>query len=91
MEVGPGLLSRGVTHNGQLGRRDHSGGLDGISLRPDLTTIPLHGVPPSHVILATRGADHGRLVAAFRRSALDCLTGPATGSRRDPVPGAGIA
>jgi DNA-binding transcriptional LysR family regulator len=51
------------------------GGLHGITLRPDLTTIPLHGVPPSHVILATRAADHGRLVAAFRRSALDCLAG----------------
>ncbi len=50
------------------------GGLHGISLRPDLTTIPLHGVPPSQVILATRAADRGRLVAAFRRSALDCLT-----------------
>jgi DNA-binding transcriptional LysR family regulator len=52
------------------------GGLHGITVRPDLTTIPLHGVPPSHVILATRAADRGRLVAAFRRSALDCLTGP---------------
>jgi DNA-binding transcriptional LysR family regulator len=51
------------------------GGLHG-SLRPDLTTIPLHGVPPSHVILATRAADRSRLVAAFRRSALDCLAVP---------------
>ena len=55
------------------------GGLHGISLRPDLTTIPLHGVPPSHVILATRAADRSRLVAAFRRSALDCLTAPPGG------------
>ena len=46
------------------------------TVRPDLTTIPLEGVAPSHVILATRAADRGRLVAAFRRSALDCLTGP---------------
>jgi DNA-binding transcriptional LysR family regulator len=45
-------------------------------VRPDLTTIPLHGVAPSHVILATRAADRSRLVAAFRRSAQDCLTGP---------------
>jgi DNA-binding transcriptional LysR family regulator len=52
------------------------GGLHGITLRPDLITIPLHGVPPSHVILATRAADRGRLVAAFRRSARECLTGP---------------
>jgi hypothetical protein len=58
------------------------GGLHGISLRPDLTTIPLHGVPPSQVILATRAADRGRLVAAFRRSARDCLTGP---SARQPA------
>ena len=49
-------------------------------VRPDLTTIPLHGVAPSHVILATRRdggtGDRGRLVAAFRRSARDCLTVP---------------
>src|SRR5580700_2311586 len=49
-------------------------------VRPDLTTIPLHGVAPSHVILATRVADRGRLVAAFRRSAQDCLTGPGAGT-----------
>jgi len=46
------------------------------SLRPDLTTIPLHGVEPSHVVLATRASDRSRLVAAFRKSAHDCLTGP---------------
>jgi DNA-binding transcriptional LysR family regulator len=59
------------------------GGLHGITLRPDLTTIPLHGVPPSHVILATRAADRGRLVAAFRKSALDCLAAPGPGNQRD--------
>jgi len=47
------------------------------TMRPDLTTIPLHGVEPGHVVLATRAADRGRLVAAFRRAAADCLTGPA--------------
>jgi DNA-binding transcriptional LysR family regulator len=46
-------------------------------VRPDLTTIPLHDVAPSHVILATRAADRSRLVAAFRRSAKECLTAPA--------------
>jgi len=46
------------------------------SLRPDLTTIPLHGVEPSHVVLATRASDRSRLVAAFRKFAHDCLTGP---------------
>ncbi|MGI5404841.1 LysR family transcriptional regulator [Streptomyces sp. CA-135486] len=39
------------------------------SFRPDLTTVPLHGVEPSHVVLATRADDHNRLVTAFRRSA----------------------
>jgi DNA-binding transcriptional LysR family regulator len=44
-------------------------------VRPDLTTIPLHDVAPSHVILATRAGDRNRLVAAFRKAAQDCLTG----------------
>ena len=44
--------------------------------RPDLTTIPLHDVEPSHVVLATRADDHRRLVAAFRKSAQALLTGP---------------
>jgi hypothetical protein len=37
--------------------------------RPDLTTVPLAGVEPSHVVLATRAADRGRLVADFRKCA----------------------
>jgi DNA-binding transcriptional LysR family regulator len=48
-------------------------------VRPDLTTIPLHDVAPSHVILATRAGDRNRLVAAFRKAAQDCLTGPPAG------------
>jgi len=52
------------------------GGVPAGSLRPDLTTIPLHGVEPSHVVLATRAGDRSRLVAAFLKSARDCLTGP---------------
>jgi DNA-binding transcriptional LysR family regulator len=47
-------------------------------IRPDLTTIPLHDVAPSHVILATRAGMKNRLVAAFRKAAQDCLTGPPT-------------
>ena len=39
------------------------------SPRPDLTTIPLDGVEPSHVVLATRAGDRGRLVTAFRKCA----------------------
>jgi DNA-binding transcriptional LysR family regulator len=46
------------------------------SPRPDLTTIPLHGVEPSHVVLVTRAGDHGGLVAAFRRCARAQLSGP---------------
>ncbi|GAA3590854.1 LysR family transcriptional regulator [Nonomuraea rosea] len=50
-------------------------GLGGSSLRPDLTTIPLEGVEPCHVALATRADDRGRLVAAFRKIAQAQLTG----------------
>jgi hypothetical protein len=46
------------------------------SLRPDLTTVPLEGVEPIHVVLATRAGDHSRLVAAFRKCAQAHLTGP---------------
>jgi DNA-binding transcriptional LysR family regulator len=50
------------------------GGIPASAIRPDLTTIPLHGVEPSHVVLATRAGDRSRLVAAFRKSAQDTLT-----------------
>ncbi|WP_030612931.1 LysR family transcriptional regulator [Streptomyces sclerotialus] len=43
--------------------------------RPDLTAIPLHGVEPSHIVVATRAADSSRLVAAFRMSAVTALSG----------------
>lgn len=46
------------------------------ALRPDLTSIPLEGVDPSHVVLATRADDRSRLVAAFREDAQAHLTGP---------------
>jgi DNA-binding transcriptional LysR family regulator len=48
----------------------------GGTVRPDLTTVPLRGVKPSHVVLATRANDRNRLVAAFRKSAQAYLTGP---------------
>jgi DNA-binding transcriptional LysR family regulator len=54
------------------------GGLPAGSMRPDLTTIPLHGVDPSHVVLATRAGDRGRLVAAFGRLARESLSLPAS-------------
>ena len=53
------------------------GGVYNGQVRPDIIAIPLHGVPPAHVILATRTGDRGRLVAAFRRSAQEFLTAPA--------------
>ncbi|MDF6045822.1 LysR substrate-binding domain-containing protein [Streptomyces sp. JH14] len=49
--------------------------LHSAGIRPDLTTIPLHGVEPGHVVVATRAADRGRLVAPFRTSACACLNG----------------
>lgn len=48
------------------------------ALRPDLTAVPLEGVDPSHVVLATRSADRGRLVTAFRGLARAHLGGPET-------------
>jgi DNA-binding transcriptional LysR family regulator len=44
--------------------------------RPDLTTIPLEGVEPCHVVLATRAGDRSRLVAQFRKIAEAHLTRP---------------
>ncbi|MTD56617.1 LysR substrate-binding domain-containing protein [Amycolatopsis pithecellobii] len=53
-----------------------SAGVHAHNLRPDLTTVPLVGVEPSHVVLATRADDQNGLVAAFRRYAKAHLTGP---------------
>ncbi|WP_219471894.1 LysR family transcriptional regulator [Nonomuraea rhizosphaerae] len=50
-----------------------------MTFRPDLTTVPLEGVEPSHVVLATRADDNNRLVAAFRKYAQAHLTGPPAG------------
>ncbi|MER5345254.1 LysR family transcriptional regulator [Streptomyces mirabilis] len=59
-------------------------------IRPDLTTVPLHGVEPSHVVLATRADDRSRLVTAFRKCAQAHLSGPASqgqsSSLRQPPP-----
>ncbi|ORB75367.1 LysR family transcriptional regulator [Mycobacterium scrofulaceum] len=45
------------------------------TLRPDITTVPLRGVEPCHVVLAARAGDRSRLVAAFRKLAEAHLTG----------------
>jgi DNA-binding transcriptional LysR family regulator len=52
-----------------------SAGAHASALRPDITTIPLEGVEPSRVVLATRAEDRNRLVAAFRKLAEAHLTG----------------
>jgi DNA-binding transcriptional LysR family regulator len=51
-------------------------GVHGNSPRPDITTVPLEGVEPSHVVLASRAGDRSRLVAAFRKLAETHLTSP---------------
>lgn len=51
-------------------------GHDIRALRPDLPAIPLDGVDPSHVVLATRADDRSRLVAAFRKYAQAHLVRP---------------
>jgi hypothetical protein len=50
----------------------------GSSLRPDITTVPLKGVDPCHVVLATRAGDRSRLVSAFRKLAEAHLTPPSS-------------
>ncbi|WP_020140903.1 LysR family transcriptional regulator [Streptomyces sp. 351MFTsu5.1] len=47
------------------------------ALRPDVVAVPLDGVDPAHVVLASRAEDRGRLVTGFRRVAREHLTGPA--------------
>jgi len=44
---------------------------------PRVLLVPLDGVEPSHVVLATRAGDRGRLVSAFRKCAQALLTGSA--------------
>ncbi|HYQ69304.1 LysR family transcriptional regulator [Actinophytocola sp.] len=54
-----------------------SAGLQATAIRPELTTVPLEGVEPAHVVLATRAGDRNRLVADFRKIAKAHLTEPA--------------
>ncbi|GAA2722818.1 MULTISPECIES: LysR substrate-binding domain-containing protein [Streptomyces] len=44
--------------------------------RPDLVTIPVRGVEPGQVVLATRAGDHRGLITGFRTAALTHLTRP---------------
>ena len=45
-------------------------------LRPDVVSVPLRGVDPVHVVLATRAGDNRRLTAMFRKCAEATLVGP---------------
>jgi hypothetical protein len=52
-----------------------SAGLRAETLHPDLTSIPLEGVEPSRVVLATRADDDNSLLAPFLKAAQIHLTG----------------
>lgn len=56
-----------------------SAGMHGNTIRPDITAIPLQGVEPSHVVVATSADDRSRRVAAVRKLAEAHLTGPGPG------------
>jgi DNA-binding transcriptional LysR family regulator len=47
------------------------------TLRPDITAVPLEGVEPSRVVVASRAGDRSRLVADFRKIAVAHFTAPA--------------
>jgi DNA-binding transcriptional LysR family regulator len=46
------------------------------SMRPDLVTVPIEGIEPSHTVLATRAGDRSHLVMAFDKYARFHLAGP---------------
>ncbi|MBM2620466.1 LysR family transcriptional regulator [Actinoplanes sp. LDG1-06] len=50
-------------------------------LRPDVTSVPLHGVEPSHVVIATRAQESSHLVRAFETLARTYLP---VGGPRNP-------
>lgn len=50
--------------------------LHASAIRPDLTTVPIEGIEPSHVVLATRAGDRNRLLAPFRKCAEAHITAP---------------
>lgn len=52
-----------------------SAGPHATGIRPDLTTIPIEGLAPAHVVVATRAGDTTPLVTAFRACASAHLTG----------------
>jgi len=64
-----------------------SAGLAASIRHPEVTSIALDGVEPSHVVLASRADDRSRAVSAFRRSAKGYLAAPAPDqSKPAPAP-----
>jgi DNA-binding transcriptional LysR family regulator len=45
-------------------------------VRPDIVSVPVRGVDPVHVVLASRAGDNRRLLAAFRKCAVSTMTTP---------------
>ncbi len=45
-------------------------------VRPDIVSVPVRGVDPMHVVLASRVGDNRRLLAAFRKCAEATMTTP---------------
>jgi len=62
-----------------------STGLRADIIHPGITTVPLHGVDPVHVVLATRADDRSRLVTAFSKYARAQLTGPGPAGVSEPA------
>jgi len=54
-------------------------------LRPDVTTVPLVGVDPCQVVMASRAGDRNRLVAAACKTLEAHLTGPEAAALRLPA------
>lgn len=52
-----------------------SAGPHATGIRPDLTMIPIEGIEPGHVVVASRAEDRSPLVTAFRACAQARLTG----------------
>jgi hypothetical protein len=52
-----------------------SAGPHATGIRPDLTTIPIEGIEPGHVVVASCAGDRSPLVTAFRTCAQAHLTG----------------
>lgn len=57
----------------------HPRGDQHILIRPDLTTVPIVGIPPCQAVMLTRPGEDNKLVEEFRKSALTRLPDPPAG------------